>query len=193
MTGPQLDPDRSAFVTTPLFDAFAAHWWLLRLRGAGAIAFGVLAFHFGDETRLALTYLWGAYSLIDGLLTLWAAATGKTGTPRQWLGPVGFAGIASAALAFTMPDMVAAFLVVFVAAWAIMTGIMQVWGAIQLRRVVDADWILALDGVMAIAFGVALVVWPRIAGPAFVWLVGWFGIVLGSLYLAIGYWLRNPR
>jgi hypothetical protein len=28
---------------------------------------------------------------------------------------------------------------------------------------------------------------------ALVWLVGWFGILLGSLYVAIGYWLRMAR
>jgi uncharacterized membrane protein HdeD (DUF308 family) len=63
----------------------------------------------------------------------------------------------------------------------------------QLRKVVDADWVLALDGIMAIVFGVALLAWPQLSGPALVWLVGWFGILLGSLYLAIGYWLRETR
>ena len=193
MTSPDPDPGPRAFVTTPLLDALARHWWLLRLRGIAAIAFGVLAFHFGDESHLALTLLWGAYSLTDGLLTLWAAMAGKAGTPRHWLGMVGLAGVISAALAFTMPDRVAALLVVFVAAWAIVTGAMQVWGAVQLRKVVDADWILMLDGLAAVGFGVALLVWPRIAGPALVWLVGWLAILLGSLYLGIGYWLRQPK
>ena len=84
-------------------------------------------------------------------------------------------------------------LVAFVAAWAIVTGLGQVRGAIQLRKVVDGDWVLVLDGAMAIVFGVALIVWPRLPGPALVWLVGWVAILLGSLYLAMGYWLRNPR
>jgi uncharacterized membrane protein HdeD (DUF308 family) len=193
MTSPDIDPGRSSFVTTALLDAFTAHWWLLRLRGIAAIAFGVLAFHFGGESHFGLTYLWGAYSLVDGLLALWAAVGGKAGTPRHWLGLIGVAGVASSVLAFAMPEVVAALLVLFVAAWAIVTGAMQVWGAIQLRKVVDANWILALDGIMAIVFGVALLVWPRIAGLALVWLVGWFGILLGSLYLAIGYWLRDTK
>jgi uncharacterized membrane protein HdeD (DUF308 family) len=193
MTSPDLDPGRVPFATTPLLDALAAHWWLLRLRGIAAVTFGILAFHFGDDTRFALTLLWGAYSLVDGLLALWAAMSGKTGAPRPWLGLVGLAGIVSCALAFTMPELVAASLVVFVAVWAIVTGAMQIWGAIQLRKVVDADWILILDGLMAIVFGVALVIWPRLGGAALVWLIGWFGILLGSLYVAIGYWLKDTR
>jgi uncharacterized membrane protein HdeD (DUF308 family) len=193
MTSPDLGPGRNSFVTTPLLDALAQHWWLLRLRGVAAIAFGVLAFHLGSAPHLALTYLWGGYSLLDGLLVLWAAVTGRTGTPRHWLGLVGLAGIASAAMAFTMPDRVAALLAVFVAAWAIATGAMQVWGAIQLRKVVDADWILVLDGIMAIVFGLVLAVLPDIAELAFVWLVGWFGVALGGLYLGIGYWLKDPN
>lgn len=193
MTSPDRDLARPAFATNALLAAFAQHWWLLRLRGVAAIAFGVLAFHLRDESHLALTYLWGAYSLIDGLLTLWAAVTGKAGAPRAWLALVGFAGVTSAALALVVPDMVAALLVVFVAAWAIVTGLMQVWGAVELRKVVDADWILALDGAMAIVFGVALLALPRFAGWALVWLLGWFGILLGALYVAIGYWLKDSR
>jgi uncharacterized membrane protein HdeD (DUF308 family) len=193
MTRPEINSGQSAFVTSALLDALSGHWWLLRLRGVAAIVFGLLVFHFGDETRRALTYLWGAYSVADGVLVLWFAVTGKAGTPRQWLGLVGLAGLASAAMAFTMPAVVAAWLIVFVAAWAIVTGMMQVAGAIQLRKVVEADWILALDGLMAIAFGVALVAWPRVAGLALVWLVGWFGVLLGGLYVAIGYWLRRSR
>ncbi|MBV8187954.1 MAG: DUF308 domain-containing protein [Alphaproteobacteria bacterium] len=193
MTSSNLDPGRGAFATTALLEALSGQWWLLRLRGVAALVFGLLAFHVGDESHRALALLWGAYSLLDGLLVLWAAVTGRTGTPRPWLALTGLAGIASATMAFTMSATVAAWLVLFVAAWAIVTGIMQVAGAIQLRKVVEADWILALDGIMTIVFGIALVAWPRIAEPALVWLVGWFGILLGSLYIAIGYWLRPTR
>jgi uncharacterized membrane protein HdeD (DUF308 family) len=193
MTSPDLGPGRGAFATTALLEALSGHWWLLRLRGGAAIIFGLLVFQLGDESHRALTVLWGGYSMLDGLLVLWAAVTGKKGTPRSWLALTGLAGIASAAMAFTMPDSVAAWLVVFVAAWAIVTGMTQVAGAIELRKVVEGDWILALDGIMAIVFGVALVLWPRLSGPALVWLVGWFGVLLGSLYLAIGYWLRAAR
>jgi uncharacterized membrane protein HdeD (DUF308 family) len=193
MSSSDLDPGRGAFATSALLEALSGHWWLLRLRGVAAIVFGLLAFHLGDESHRALTFLWGAYSLVDGLLVLWAVATGRTGTPRPRLALAGLAGIASAAMAFTMPDTVATWLVLFVAAWAIVTGILQVASAIQLRKVVEADWILTLDGIMAIVFGMALVAVPRIAEPALVWLVGWFGILLGSLYIAIGYWLRPTR
>ncbi len=186
-------PAGGPFVTTPLLDAVARHWRLLRLRGLAAIAFGVLVFHWPGVTLLTLTYLWAAYSLVDGLLAGIAALTGKAGAPRLWLAVVGLAGIGCAAAVLADPAWAAGLLVVFIAAWAIVTGAMQLWAAVQLRKAVDRDWILALDGSAAIIFGMAIVIWPRLETVALVWLVGWFAFLLGSVYLGLGFWLRPSR
>lgn len=187
------DPGGSAFITTPLLEALTDRWWLLRWRGVAALAFGILAFHWPGLTLHTLTLLWGAYSLVDGLLALWAAIRGKLATPRLWLAAMGVAGLVSALLAFAMPATVAGLLVFFVSGWAIFTGALQVWIAVQLRKAVEGDWILVLDGVMAIVFGLALLIWPHLEIIALAWLVAWFAIALGTTYLGLGYWLRHPR
>ncbi len=140
---------------------------------------------------LSLTFPWGAYALADGVLALWEAIVGKSGkTSRWWLGLV---GIVSGVLAFAMPVAVADLLVLFIASWAIVIGAMELWGAIKLRKEVDGEWILALSGVMAIAFGVALIVWPLVGALALVWLVGWFAILLGFAYLCLAVQLKKYK
>jgi uncharacterized membrane protein HdeD (DUF308 family) len=60
-----------------LLRSLAQNWWLLLLRGVAAIVFGILAFSWPGLTLLTLTLLWGAYTLSDGILALWAAITAK--------------------------------------------------------------------------------------------------------------------
>jgi uncharacterized membrane protein HdeD (DUF308 family) len=49
------------------------HWWVLAVRGALAILFGVIAFAWPGITVAALVLLWGAYAFVDGVFALVAA------------------------------------------------------------------------------------------------------------------------
>ena len=175
----------------PLLDAAADYASLLRWRGLAAIAFAFLAFFWPRLTILDLAALWGGYSFVDGVLALTAAIRAKPGMPRAWLGVIGMGGVACAGAVLVAPEEVARHLVAIISTWAILTGTMQVWAALRLRKAVDGSWILALDGTGAILFGVALAVWPRLEMVALVWLIGWFAALLGSLFLAMSLWLAK--
>jgi uncharacterized membrane protein HdeD (DUF308 family) len=183
----------SSFVESPLLQAAVRHRLLLRWRGLAAIAFGLLAFFWPHLTLVGLTILWGGYSFVDGSLALGVAVIGRTGTPRAWLGLIATAGLACAAAVLIAPVAVSEHLIAIVAAWAMLTGAMQVWAALKLREAVDGEWVLALDGIGAIAFGLVLALWPQPQMTHLVWLIGWFALLLGSLYLAISLWLREAR
>ena len=85
-----------------ILGALAENWWLLLLRGLAAIAFGVIAFFWPAITLVALTYLWGAYALADGMIAIGAAfsARGVDAGPRWWLGLSGAVGILAGIIAF---------------------------------------------------------------------------------------------
>jgi uncharacterized membrane protein HdeD (DUF308 family) len=187
------DAARPSFVESPLLEAAIHHRLLLRWRGLAAVVFGLLVFFWPHLGLTGLTTVWGAYSFVDGSLALSAAVSGRVGTPRAGLSLIGIAGIACAAAVLITPADVGVHLVTIVAAWAMMTGAVQIWAALKLRKAVDGEWILALDGAGAIAFGLALALWPRLEMVHLVWLIGGFALLLGSLYLAISLWLREQR
>jgi uncharacterized membrane protein HdeD (DUF308 family) len=112
----------------------AARGSLLRWRAMAAIGFALLVFFWPRLTAPGLTLLWGGYSLIDGILALTAANAGNSGRPRTWLNLIGMAGIACAGAVLITPEWVTQHLVEIIAAWAILTGAMQVWIALKLRR-----------------------------------------------------------
>lgn len=172
-----------------LLDAAAGHRSLLLLRGIAAIAFAFLAFFWPKPTLFDLTVLWGGYSFVDGVLAVTAAIRGKAGPARAWLGLIGAAGIACAGAVVIAPQELGAHLPAIVSVWAGLAGAMYVWVALMLRKAVQGGWILALDGIGIVLFGLALALWPRLELPAMLWLTGWFAALLGSLLVSVSFWL----
>ena len=185
--------DAHSIVLRPLLSALAEKWWLLLLRGMAAVAFGALALARPGVTILTLTLMWGIYALFDGVLALWEAAAGGVGEimPRWWLALVGVAGLCAAIAAFTWPGMTALILLWFIAAWAIVIGALQIWGAFQLRHEAEGEWLLGLSGALLIAFGVIAFARPGAGALALVWMIAWFAIAIGAIYILVAFRLRK--
>src|SRR5262249_481117 len=125
---PRSLPDR------PMLHALAKCWWLLLFRGIAAIVFGVLAFIWPGLTLVTLVLLYGAFALVDGVLSLLAAFTGSTKpVPTWWLVVVGLLGIAAGAVTFLWPGITAILLVLFIGAWALVHGILRFFGGSNCR------------------------------------------------------------
>ena len=184
---------RMPLVASALLSALAENWWLLLLRGLVAIAFGVIAFFWPDITLAALTYLFGIYAIVDGIVAIWAAFNAPIGDagPRWWLGLSGVVSILAGIAAFAYTGMTTLVLLMVIAIWAIIIGLVQIWGAIELRKILDDTWLLGLTGALSIAFGVILIVKPGAGAVALVWTIGWFAIVFGGLYIALAFRLRQ--
>ena len=123
-----------ALAAGPMLHALADNWWLILLKGICAIVFGLLALAWPGVTVMTLVLLYGAFALVEGVLALAAAVRGDTPAPRWWLAAVGLIGIIAGALTFLWPGITALVLLFLIAAWAIATGVMEIIGAIRLRR-----------------------------------------------------------
>ena len=189
----------SAFAVSPspfgrsLLRALAENWWLLFIRGAAAIIFGILTFIWPLATILSLAFLWGAYVLVDGICALWAGLAGKGSGPQQrwWLILVGIAGIGAGTITLFYPKLTAWILLVFIACWAILSGTMQILGALALRREIEGEWFLILGGFLSVAVGAALLAFPLSGAVALVWLVATFAVLAGCLYIPLSLRLRQ--
>ncbi len=173
--------------------ALAANLWLLVLRGVAAIAFGILAFVWPGLTLLILIFLWGGYAIADGLIAMWAAIAGGGLVPRWWLAIDGTAGILAGVVTLVWPGMTALLLLILIAIWAIITGVLQGWGALRLRKEIEGEWLLVLSGLVSVAFGIALMVQPDAGALALIWLIGSYAILAGWIYIALAFQLKKHK
>jgi uncharacterized membrane protein HdeD (DUF308 family) len=177
-----------------MLHALAKCWWVLLLRGIAAIAFGVLAFIWPGLTLVTLVLLYGAFALVDGVLALFAAFTGGAKpVPTWWLVVVGLIGIAAGLVTFMWPGITAILLVLFIGAWAVVHGIFEIIGAIQLRKEIDNEWMLILGGALSVLFGAVVLIAPGAGALGLVWVIATYSIIFGILFVALALRLRTHR
>ncbi len=174
-----------------LLHNLAKNWWALLLRGIAAIVFGVLAFAWPGITIVSLVILYGAYALVDGVFSIIAAISGGTPAPRWWLAIVGIVGVLAGLVAFAMPGVVALYLLLFIGAWAIVSGIFEIVGAVRLRKEIDNEWMLILHGVLTVLFGIVLIAMPGTGALALIWVIGAYAIAAGIIMVVLAFRLKG--
>ncbi|MDL4770869.1 MULTISPECIES: HdeD family acid-resistance protein [Thermomonosporaceae] len=174
-----------------MFDQITRHWWVLALRGAFAVLFGVVAWVWPGITVLALVVLFGAYALVDGVMALAEAVRGGPGASRAWRAVSGVAGVVLGIAALVWPGITGLALLMLIAAWAVITGVMEIIAAIALRKEVHGEWLYAVTGVISVVFGVLLFAWPVSGALAVVWLIGLFSILFGAVLIGAAFRLRR--
>jgi uncharacterized membrane protein HdeD (DUF308 family) len=164
-------------------------WRKLAVRGVAAVVFGLLTLLWPSLTLTALVLFFGAFALVDGALALAATLRGEPGArgERGSLILEGVTGIAAGLATFVWPHITALVLLYLIAAWAAITGALELATAVRLRRTLQHEWLLALTGVFSMLFGALLVMFPGSGALAITWLIGWFAVVTGSLELALAY------
>ena len=171
----------------------ARWWWTFVVRGLLAIVFGVLAFLSPGWGIAILVGLFAAWAIIDGASGLLAGIRTR-GQDRSWWLEVleGLAGIAAGVAALVLPpEIVTTALVLVIAAWSVVTGVIEIALAIRLRRVIEGEIWMALAGVASVLFGILIVVFPAAGALSLVWLIGAFAIAFGVFAIGLGWRLRG--
>jgi uncharacterized membrane protein HdeD (DUF308 family) len=175
-----------------MLDTLKRGWWLLVLRGACAILFGVLAFAYPGSAGQALVILFGAYALVNGISTIGLSARTPKGIPgKGTLLLLGLLGVAAGLVTFFYPGITAISLLSVIAFWAIVTGILEIWVAIALRKELSNEWMLILAGILSVVFGVLVVAMPSAGALSIIWLIGSYAILFGIMMLAVAFKVRS--
>jgi uncharacterized membrane protein HdeD (DUF308 family) len=171
-------------------DQLARHWWVIGLRGLAAILFGVLAFVWPGMTLAVLVLLFGAYALVDGVLTLIAAVRGGV-QHRIVMLVEGVVSVLAGLAAFVWPGLTALVLLYIIAFWAIVTGVLEIVAAIRVRRAISNELGLVIGGVLSVVFGVVLLIAPGAGALAVIFLIGAYAVVFGIAVLGLAWRLRE--
>ena len=177
-----------------MFVVLGRHWWILALRGLVAILFGVMAFAWPRITLAILVLLFGAYALVDGVFAIVAAVSAPKELRKWWMLLIeGLIGVGVGVVSFVWPGITALALLWLIAFWAVLTGILEIGTAIQLRKVIEGEWLMILSGILSILFGLLLVVMPGAGALAVIWIIGLYAVIFGVLLVALAFRMRSFR
>lgn len=169
----------------------------MALRGLAALLFGIVILLWPGITLGVLILVYGAYALVDGIVSIFAAIrSGTEGHPWGALLFRGILGTGAGLVVMIWPGLSAlalgALAVIFVMSFtAIMTGAFEVVAAFRLRNEISGAWALGLAGLISIGFGLIMVIVPRAGAVSLVRLIGLDAIFLGAALMALAFRLRD--
>lgn len=173
-------------------DTLARNWWAVLLRGVAGIIFGIITFIAPGISLTALVLLFGAYAFVDGIFAFVSAYRRRATGSRWWMLLLeGVAGVGAGVITILWPGISAMALLYLIAAWALVTGGLEIAAAIRLRKVITGEWLLALSGVLSVVLGVLLVLFPGPGALAVILWIGAFAFVMGVLFAVLGLRLRS--
>ena len=177
-----------------MVEALSRYWWAFVVRGIFAIIFGILAYAWPGITLLTLAILFGAYVLVDGILLIIKALGNWSGREDRWLLLLeGLLGIGIGIITLVAPGITALGLVLYIAAWSLATGVLEISAAIRLRREMKGEAWMVVSGIASILFAVLLMIFPGAGALGLIWLIAAYAIVFGVVLLLLGFRLRRHR
>lgn len=182
-------------------DVLKKAWWVLLLRGIAAILFALLLLLAPGLTLVggifSFVILFAIYALVDGISTIAGAVMHREG---QWglLLIWGIISVIAGLVALANPLFLFAFgvftlriMIFIVAFWSIFGGVMELYSAWQLRKDIDNEWLLALNGVFSVLFGIILLLRPFTGIGVLIFITAFYLLLTGVMQIALGFKVRG--
>ena len=173
-------------------DTLVRNWWVVLLRGVASIIFGLATLYAPGISAAALVLVFGAYAFADGILAIISAIRRRGANDRWWVILIeGLMGVTVGVVTLLWFEMSALALLYVIAAWALVTGGLEIAAAIRLRKIMSGEWLLVLSGIASVAFGVLLMLFPGAGALAVVLWIGAYALVSGMLLIVFSFRLGS--
>jgi uncharacterized membrane protein HdeD (DUF308 family) len=157
----------------------------LRWRGALAIVLGIVSVAWPNITVGAFVVLFAVYAFISAFADgARAFASDRAGPVVGWL-VLALLSVAAGVIALVWPGPTALVLTIWIAAWAFVTGIVEVAMAFRQGETAGERAMWALTGLISVALGVVLFVRPDVGAVSLATVFGLFSIVYGITTLVL--------
>ena len=179
----------------------ARNWGWFLFRGVIALLLGIAAILFPLSAVFIFTLLFAAFCFVDGIASLVAGIRGAREPGHRW-GALVFSGIVGILIGilFLVMPLVATFSYAFVvlvmlAAWSIITGVLEIAAAVRLRREMEGEWLLGLSGLISVLLGIGIIAlvipYPAATILSAAWLIALFAFISGIVLIAQSLRLRS--
>jgi uncharacterized membrane protein HdeD (DUF308 family) len=163
----------------------------LFLRGLCALEVGAISVAWPNVTILALVVLFAVFAFTMAATDLMLAFfSGRAGATLSFI----VAAVLSAAagvVALLWPSITALALTLWIAAWAIVSGVSEAVFAFRANMTAGERVLWIVTGLVTIAFGVVLVVKPDVGAVSLAMVFGLYSIYYGLLAVVLGFRVRS--
>jgi uncharacterized membrane protein HdeD (DUF308 family) len=162
-------------------------------RGLVAVAIGIVSVAWPNITVGAFVVLFAVYAFLAAITdAMRAFSSDRAGPVVGWL-LLAVLSIAGGVIALAWPGITALVIAIWVAIWALVTGIVEVALAFQQGETAGqrAAWILT--GLVSVALGIVLFIRPDVGALSLATVFGLFSIFYGTAALVLSFQARRVR
>jgi uncharacterized membrane protein HdeD (DUF308 family) len=172
--------------------AVKALWWLVLIRGVLAVIFGLYALFSPAAALLALVFVFGFYAIMDGVAALVVGFQHRRTSHWGWHVVQGVVSVLAGLIALFWPGPTIFAFLIIIAVWSIVLGVTEIVEAFTARRHGSSSWVwLLVGGIVAILFGIVLIVSPTAGALTLLWVIGAFALVFGVVHVVWAFRLRR--
>jgi uncharacterized membrane protein HdeD (DUF308 family) len=160
-------------------------WWALVLGGVATIIFGVAAVFWPGLTLLVLLYLFSAYVLASGVVNVMAGLS-TLGRVDAWFLPVALGAFELGVGVYLLRHTAVKFstFIILIGFVLIARGIVETVGAyFNAGASARAKALSYISGLGALVAGIVILFSKQAQGVSFVWILGLYAIVVGTIHI----------
>jgi uncharacterized membrane protein HdeD (DUF308 family) len=171
---------------------FSRIWKFIAAEGVLSVAFGMALLIWPDIGLSALVLTIGVYALVRGVVVgIGSFATPVAPDERRWLVAQSIVATVIGIVVLVWPDISATALLYVIAGYAIAVGLLMMASALYLPLSGGRRLLLALSGIIFVAYGAVMFIEPGAGALAQIALVASMLIVTGTTTIAFGLQLRD--
>jgi uncharacterized membrane protein HdeD (DUF308 family) len=90
-----------------------------------------------------------------------------------------------------MPGVTALGLLIAIAAYSLVVGVLQIAAAIKLREEIEGEFWLGLSGLVSVLFGMFIIARPGEGALAVIWIIGAYAILFGVFLISFAFRIKG--
>lgn len=171
-------------------------WGVLAIRGILAILFGLAAVFWPGLTLVTLVYLFSAFILANGLVTLVVGLINVFRDDNSFVSRIltvllGVVELGVGVYLLRHPTVAFGTLILIIGFVLIARGLIELFNGLFEDDTATNKTIMTIGGLLSVGVGVFVLLQPASGGVAFVWVLGLYALITGPMLLALSYDLKK--
>ncbi|HEY5531215.1 MAG TPA: DUF308 domain-containing protein [Candidatus Anoxymicrobiaceae bacterium] len=169
-------------------DLVMESWWSYMLKGIIAIIFGIILFSWPGAPMKTLVIIVGLFAIIDGMVNVIRSFVLMARKEKWgWALAGGLIGFLLGAIILRHQEFALAFVVILVGIWIMLMGIVELAVSFDMPPK-SGRGILAVFGVILLAIGVIVLVYPFGSAYALMVVIGIYALIAGIFDIGFSFY-----